>query len=372
MLKPSAFLILLQSFLRQRLASAFPAAWIPDDEFGRKMSWEFCGHATWQEVTADLKKMLLLRDRSISRNVRIEDWCRAIWEEWSAGERKIAFQTSGSTGIPKICVHSIKDLDEEVDFLKTLLGDCKYFVSAVSPHHLYGFTFGLYLPIFLNAECIRIPPFPHIFRTKLRLHGVGIGFPDLYGRFGDNLNGEGTLLSASAPLASTCMQHLLDMNYRVVDIFGSSETGVLGIRRTPHAWYELLPYYEKAGEDSVQRGKRLIELADHFEWRGNREFRPVGRIDRMVQVAGINVSPMKVAARIQMCDLVRDCTVRLMRPEEGYRLKAFVVPANKVSAKDVAFALRQILQELPAEERPTSITIGDVLPRNTLGKICDW
>lgn len=372
MLNPSALLVLLQSFLRQRLSSSFPDAWIPEDKFSSKRPSEVCDEDTWAAATADLKKMLCLCGGNFRGNTKIGSWCKEIWSEWGTGKKELAFMTSGSTGVPKTCIHTLEDLHEEALFLKTLLGDRKYFVSAVSPHHLYGFTFGLYLPHILDVECIHIPPFPHIFRAKVGKHGTGVGFPGLYERFDSNVAGVGSMISASAPLAPECMCQLMDMGYEVVDIFGSSETGVLGIRKSPDAFYELLPYYEKVNDRTVQRDMRIIKLMDTLEWRGGREFIPIGRIDSMVQVEGMNVSPMNVAAKIQKCDFISDCTVRLMRPEEGHRLKAFVVPANGCSAKDTLFALREFLNTLFPEERPVAITIGDALPRNPIGKLCDW
>lgn len=323
-------------------------------------------------ATADLVKMLCLSRSTFRGNEKIGIWCEDVWAEWSVGKKELAFLTSGSTGVPKLCIHTLDELHEEAIFLKTLLGDRKYFVSAVSPHHLYGFTFGLYLPLFLDVECIRVPPFPHFFRSKVGKWGSGVGFPELYERFDSKVAGMGNLISASAPLATECMRQLVGMGYEVVDIFGSSETGVLGVRKRPDTFYELLPYYEKVSESAVLRGTRIIKLMDTLEWRGSRKFIPVGRIDCMVQVAGMNVSPLNIASKIQKCDFVADCAVRLMRPDEGHRLKAFVVPAKGWSGKDTLFALREFLSTLSSEERPVAITIGDALPRNPLGKLCDW
>jgi acyl-coenzyme A synthetase/AMP-(fatty) acid ligase len=71
---------------------------------------------------------------------------------------------------------------------------------------------------------------------------------------------------------------------------------------------------------------------------------------------------------------VADAAVRLMRPDEGRRLKAFVVPRPDASPPA---ALRGALerwldQRLETAARPRSLTFGSELPRNPLGKAADW
>ena len=65
--------------------------------------------------------------------------------------------------------------------------------------------------------------------------------------------------------------------------------------------------------------------------------------------------------------------MRLMRPSEGTRLKAFIVPRDP--AGDPA-ALRAELQDfatqLPFHEQPRAYTIGPVLPRTAMGKLAEW
>ena len=66
--------------------------------------------------------------------------------------------------------------------------------------------------------------------------------------------------------------------------------------------------------------------------------------------------------------------LRLMRPGEGVRLKAFVVPRPGAGA---AASFTQELRNwidarLAAPERPKAITLGERIPRGALGKPADW
>jgi long-chain acyl-CoA synthetase len=54
--------------------------------------------------------------------------------------------------------------------------------------------------------------------------------------------------------------------------------------------------------------------------------RSAGRAEGAVQVGGVNVFPDVVGRVLTAHSGVAQAAVRLMRPEEGTRLKAFVVP----------------------------------------------
>ena len=66
------------------------------------------------------------------------------------------------------------------------------------------------------------------------------------------------------------------------------------------------------------------------------------------------------------------CRVRLMRPEEGKRLKAFVV-LKAGHGVDCAAQLRAFLAErLSSHEMPRAFAFGAQLPVNAMGKDSDW
>ncbi|MBC7941380.1 MAG: 4-coumarate--CoA ligase, partial [Chitinophagaceae bacterium] len=70
---------------------------------------------------------------------------------------------------------------------------------------------------------------------------------------------------------------------------------------------------------------------------------------------------------------VSDAVVRLMTPEEGSRLKAFVVPAPDTDPTSLQADLwRWTESRLTAPERPKAFTVGEELPRSVMGKLSDW
>ncbi|MDR2605013.1 MAG: hypothetical protein LBC55_06655, partial [Desulfovibrio sp.] len=115
-------------------------------------------------------------------------------------------------------------------------------------------------------------------------------------------------------------------------------------------------------------------LPDRLVWRDERHFEPRRRKDKAVQVAGINVFPEQVAEVLRGHPQVADCAVRLMRPEEGGRLKAFVVPRQDlVAVTRLMRELRRLITDrLEPAARPKSIRFGKRLPRTASGKAADW
>ena len=100
---------------------------------------------------------------------------------------------------------------------------------------------------------------------------------------------------------------------------------------------------------------------------------PTGRRDNAVQVGGVNVYPARIAAKIQSLPEIAACAVRPMRPEEGTRLKAFIVPFREENTQELKRSLRRRLKQmLSAEECPVSFSFGPSLPRNSMGKLADW
>lgn len=109
-------------------------------------------------------------------------------------------------------------------------------------------------------------------------------------------------------------------------------------------------------------------------WIDEDSFRPVGRIDQAVQVAGINVFPAQVAPVLREHAGVLDAAVRLMRADEGGRLKAFIVPREPLACCD---ALRRALvawvsERLDTSARPMAFSFASKLPRQANGKLADW
>lgn len=310
----------------------------------------------------------------------------ARWRDCSGrgGSGRVIFMSSGSTGKPKAAEQSWAMLMQELEAVKDLCPHVKRVMSLTPLHHSYGFLFGALMALSYGLRHLTMPPFPPMVRENLAPGDLVVGFPDFWRNMpsGEHRPPENVFcLSATAPWPAAEQRALHEAGYRECrDIFGSSENGIVGWRMPPDKYFELLPYWERNPEDSgtllrvfSKSDKLAMPLQDAFKWQGERRFRPAGRSDHAVQVSGVNVYPFYVSSLIAKLPGVASCKVRLMRPEEGRRLKAFIVPSDGWTEEQISHGLKAFFHEkLSAPERPSSLTFGPNLPKTVYGKDSDW
>ena len=117
-------------------------------------------------------------------------------------------------------------------------------------------------------------------------------------------------------------------------------------------------------------------MPDLVEWIDSHRFIPLRRHDNAVQVAGQNVYPQRIAQTLMEHPCIQQCAIRLMRPDEGMRLKAFIVPTDSRPETLLQLqpsALRQwCTTRLDAPSTPRIFTLGSALPQTPMGKLTDW
>lgn len=312
------------------------------------------------------------------------EWAELVRASRAEGARDLAFSTSGSTGVPRVCHHAWVDLVDEASFfarhLKAVLSDRVGRVIALAPcHHIYGFLFGVLLPERLGVPVHRgHSALAMVQGRRLEEGDVIVGFPFLWQQlsrqglaFPDRVLG----LTSTGPCDSEIITRLRAQGLSaMVEIYGASETAGVGVRTAPEAPFTLLPRWQHDGEDRLRdiRRERVFPLEDELQWHGEGHFLPLGRKDKAVQVGGVNVYPARIARLLERHPEVAEARVRLMA--EGGRLKAFVVPASP-SQGDEALTRRLTdwcERHLSTPEIPRAITVGERLPGNALGKPSDW
>ena len=138
-------------------------------------------------------------------------------------------------------------------------------------------------------------------------------------------------------------------------------------------WHRSSP----AGDDGISHADgRLAEVQDHLIWNEDGTFRPHGRRDQAVQVLGINVYPAEIGRILETHPKVSKAAVRLMRPDEGDRLKAFIVPVPDLEPRAAQKLGEELMhwcgQRLSNAQCPRSFQTGASLPRTDMGKSMDW
>ena len=309
-------------------------------------------------------------------------WINITYRSLSLYSEKISFKTSGSTGLKKYCEHYLKNLEDEAAFLASLFAGRKRILRAVPSHHIYGFIFSVLLPRHLAIEVIDVSGLSaNAINATLRPGDLILGFPEFWRaiseanvEFVDDVMGVNSTGPCSQEVSLSLLAHNLKTFY---EVYGASETAGIGWRNHPLADYTLFPYWHKhATEPQLSRENThptVAKLQDRLDWTSGNQFKVLGRKDDIVQVGGNNVSLNHVQQILLQHPLVKAAAIRLMHPKEGTRLKAFVVPVDTENATLTIETLETYINTcLKPEERPKSIIIGNSLPINVLGKLCDW
>jgi 4-coumarate--CoA ligase (photoactive yellow protein activation family) len=339
----------------------------------------------------------------LCRCSRLEDWATILHTHWTC--EAVCFHTSGSTGIPVRHRQLLVVMEEEMAAVAPVFASRTRIVSVMPMHHIYGFMLSMLLAKWKRVPIMYMPPLPLAsFFAELRDGDVIIGFPLFWQSLLSTIRREGKTLflppdirglTATAPPPPGLIQNLLDPAQTgesppltgLSELYGSTETMGIAMRHNGEEWYELLSTWDTASLADGSRGISRIRgdgsqwgtvpLPDIVTWhpQESRRFRPERRTDMAVQVGGVNVYPDRVAEIIRSHPMVRDCAVRLMRPEEGTRLKIFIVP--KLSLEEAAPHFGKsfriwMAERLETANRPKHIRLGNALPVNEMGKARDW
>jgi 4-coumarate--CoA ligase (photoactive yellow protein activation family) len=303
---------------------------------------------------------------------------------------ELTFRTSGSTGTPKRCTHALALLEQEAAALAALFPQRRRLLLAVPTHHIYGFLFGVLLPRRLGLDPDQVVNvrgrLPSQLAAQVQPGDLVVGHPQFWqaalgadAAFPADVVG----VSSTAPCPDAVAERAEAAGLALFQVYGASETGGLGWRASHRDPYQLLPYLERGPDDGsdanggvLRRGPdgeaRTLHVQDGLAWCGTDRFTVGPRRDDAVQVGGINVFPERVRQVLMTHPLVADAAVRLMRPDEGVRLKTFVVPRPGAGDGFVQELRAWIDARLAPMERPKAITLGPQLPRGALGKPADW
>jgi 4-coumarate--CoA ligase (photoactive yellow protein activation family) len=326
-----------------------------------------------------------LPDNLLSKN-SLEDWQNTALESLNIFSERMSFKTSGSSGAKKYCTHSLSSLEEEALVLSKTLPGRQRILRAVPSHHIYGFIFSILLPRYLNQpiEIIDVRGLsPNALIPMLKQGDLVIGYPEFWKyldeagfTFPEDVIG----VNSSGPCPEQVGLNLIERKLSIFfEVYGSSETAGVGFRQHPNDEYTLLPFWKRGlTDDKVERLEvsdvvQSYQLQDQLSWSSPSTFFVIGRNDDIVQIAGNNVSINYVKKILKQHSLVIDVAVRLMKHDEGGRLKAFFVLKDNTHNANFLSNLEQYINTtLKPHERPKSIKVGKRVPTNYMGKLCDW
>jgi long-chain acyl-CoA synthetase len=318
------------------------------------------------------------------------EWLQIASRALSHFDGRVTFRTSGSSGKPKACTHTLADLQQETRFLASLLGGqpapLRRVLTAVPAHHIYGFLFTVLLPAELGD--LPVQDVRHVtvnnLPQRMTAGDLLVSHPAHWALLARHANawGPGVVgTTSTAPCPNEIAQALVDGGLqRLVQVYGSSETAGIAWRDAPAAHYELMAHWTRIEGQANELLRvsdnmvpRTFPMQDALTWHSQRHFSVAGRLDQAVQVGGINVFPSRVRDVLLQHPEVSDAAVRLMTVHDSTRLKAYVVPKPDAVTTDLGQRLDTWLAlRLSAAERPRAFALGAQLPRNAQGKLVDW
>ena len=341
-------------------------------------------------VAAALSEALHLHEAGIEDLLlargRFGEWLEVAAEGLATYDAALTFRTSGSGGVAKACPHALGNLWQEVEHLSDLTSGTRRVLSAVPAHHMYGFLFTVLLPDRLDcADVIDVRRLtPQALVAMTQPGDLIVSHPahwSVVARHALSLPPGVNGVTSTAPCPDALARSLKDIGLAaLMQVYGSSEAAGIGTRMAQGGAFELMPFWSRDPCD----GHRLLRTAkdgavsghatqDRLDWLDTRRFSISGRVDEAVQVGGTNVFPARVRQVLLDHPQVADAQVRLMTPDEGSRLKAFVVAAPGADPEALQTDLWHWTESrLTAPERPKAFALGDQLPRNPIGKLADW
>ena len=296
----------------------------------------------------------------------------------------VAF-TSGSTGTPKPYRKTWGGLVDEARVAGRALGlragRGGVLVATVPPQHMYGFIASIMLPTQFGCALDAARPFyPEDIRAALAAHkqpAILVTTP-LHIRAcvqeATRLPALDFILSSTAPLdAPLAAEAERLFNTRVLEFYGSTETGAIAARRQAESqiWRTFDDITVRTGEQGFTvEAPYLPEpmtLSDSVEVKNPREFVLFGRDADLIKIGGKRATLADLNARLLAIEGVRDGVFFMpdRAPAGEPRLTAFAVAPGK-SETEIVQALRACIDPVFL---PRPLRLVASLPRNATGKL---
>ena len=304
-------------------------------------------------------------------------------------QQAVTIYTSGSTGKPKPIIKSIGDLFAEVFALKNRLSwPDKPLVASVPPHHLYGLTFSILLPWVLGIAMVDKCPL-HAEEVVDALNraeaGTLITVPvHLRSLLEQKIScGPVIVISSAGTLERSIAEQWFETTGRqIVEIYGSSETGIIAHRKqlNENLWTPFPEVQISSNNQDLLRvsspfinssEENPFQTQDMVSMKGTSGFLLQGRVDSIVKIAGKRVSLLAVEEAIKGCRGVLDAAVTAV-PVQGHirDMAIWAAVATDDQSSTNARSLRtQLIPLLDGIEIPRRIVMLSKLPRTDNGKL---
>lgn len=263
------------------------------------------------------------RNASVA-STTIGDWVATISAAQSLRLEAFAFAAAG--GDRGEHVHRADTIFAAAAAVSNLLYGRRRILSLVAPHSLIGFILSVLTPNLLQTPTLDARKMtPEELKRALAFGDALVATPSLF-RYviaqGIAAPDNTMAVSFGEPMTVDLSAEIRRIGFGAQrEIYGSTESGIVGWRDAPSEPFALFDQVRRHGEELRRLlpggGEAPLPSMDIFLWEGDRRFRLGGRRDGAVQVGAVNVFPAEIAARIAEHPLVANCTVTLSRHAAG-------------------------------------------------------
>lgn len=231
----------------------------------------------------------------------------------------VNFYTSGTTGDKKVVKKSLENLFKESKTLQEQFPKFKEleFISTTTMHHLFGFTFHFMLPLnngnIINTDTVSIPENIDVENSCL------ISTPSFIAKMAKYKNypvkNPKLLITAGAELKEAVFKFAKEMATDVVEIYGSTETGVLAFRNSFDERFHIFKNVELDCHEDYAIVKTNfsqsspVKIMDKIEKFSNNEILVKGRTDRVYKIQEKRISAVEIEKILNSSDFVKDSYV---------------------------------------------------------------
>ena len=321
------------------------------------------------------------------------DTIASAWPRFKArpNEELLRLYTGGSTGTPQLWSKTGLNLFGEALFLAAHFGvsPADRIVATVSPAHIYGLLYSVLLPLVSGAFVApATPSFPEeIIRTvREREATILVSVPPHYralrgkGPMGTSLR----LAFSSAGMldAEDNTEFCRQNESEIVEVYGSTETGGIGLRNRSRGETGFTPYptlHWQIKDDRLlirspylspglpRDAETFFPTNDRVNPCGASGFHLIGRNDSITKVGGKRVDLADIREVIKQIPGITDC-LALTLPETSGREHRIVVLAEGETV-DIEAIRTTLAARFEPYALPRAIKMIDHLPVKDNGKV---
>ena len=304
------------------------------------------------------------------------------------------FFTSGTTGVPMGAIKREQNIQGELDALTKLFEKEAFerVIVTVPFIHIYGFLTGVMLPLRLGCEVLFKEEY--LPQDLLRLHEgkktLVVTSPVylkslLRLKREHNLGNVHFLSSTGLLLEDEVRQFQQRYSGRIIQLFGSTETGGIAVKKGTQSLWEPLdgvrisqnhegvmivnsPYLSThLFEEKVFLTPRPYMTTDIIEKEGD-SFRLLGRLNEIVKISGKRISVLEIESFLEEHPAVKEALIAIERDSRRLKdetLNIKLVSKTKLEKKDVLALLKE---RYPQIHFDFHLQMVEGIEKNSMGK----